>query len=202
MTANEDRPVPADPPPQRAPSPAEVPDSLAMRAAWIDFYDAHYHRVVRLLMRDGGRLEDASDAAAEAFLESWKLMNGQPEVWSQVQNKPSWIFAVAWRKYKRPPGARRRPLIADHTEIPDFADPALEPGELTAQTQGVLHALQGLDDEARAVMAFRIDHIPVSIIADTLGITEQRVRDVTKKARATLKRTLDIPGTPKGRDPQ
>jgi DNA-directed RNA polymerase specialized sigma24 family protein len=80
--------------------------------------------------------------------------------------------------------------VADNAEIPDIAAPGPEPGELTAQTQAVLQALRGLDGEAQAVMAFLMDGFPATVIAETLGITEQRVRDITKRARAALKRTL------------
>jgi RNA polymerase sigma factor (sigma-70 family) len=170
------------------------PDNLvAMRADWIAFYDAEYHRVVRLVMRCGASLEDARDAAEEAFTESWALLTRQPGRWAQIRDHRSWIRAVALRKQRRPPGPRRRPLLADNSEIPDAAAPGLEPGELTAQTQAVLHALRGLDHQARAVMAFLMDGFPAPVIAQTLGITEQRVRDVTKRARATLRRTLAQP---------
>jgi len=40
------------------------------------------------------------------------------------------------------------------------------------------------------VMAYLMDGFPAAVIATTLGITEQRVRDVTKRARTALKRTL------------
>jgi len=54
----------------------------------------------------------------------------------------------------------------------------------------VLEALRGLDEQARAVMAFHLDDFPTAAIADALGLTEQRVRDVKKKARAALKTAL------------
>jgi DNA-directed RNA polymerase specialized sigma24 family protein len=149
--------------------------------------------VVRFVMRSGASLEDARDAAAEAFVDSWALMTDRPQSWMQIWNQRSWIRAVALRKYRRPPGPRRRPLVADHVEIPDVAAPGLDPGELTAQTQTVLQVLRCLDEKAQAVMAFQMDGFPATVTADTLGITEQRVRDVTKKARAILKRALAWP---------
>ena len=57
--------------PSFASAQAPAPGSLVqMRAAWIDFYDAHYHRVVRFVMQNGACLDDARDAAQEAFVES------------------------------------------------------------------------------------------------------------------------------------
>ena len=88
---------------------------------------------------------------------------------------------VALRPYKRPPGRRRRPLIAGN-EIPDM--PAPEPGhdELTSETQLVLRALLALGEQARAVIAFDMDGIPAAdTAAAALGITTQRVRDIRKQ---------------------
>jgi RNA polymerase sigma factor (sigma-70 family) len=164
--------------------------SVAMRADWIAFYDTEYHRVVRFVMKNGASLEDARDATEEAFVDSWALMTQQPGRWAQIRDRRSWIRAVALRKRQRPPGPRRRPLLADNAEIPDIAAPGPEPGELTVQTLAVLQALRGLDNQAQAVMAFLMDGFPAAVIAETLGITEQRVRDVAKRARATLKRIL------------
>ena len=39
-------------------------------------------------------------------------------------------------------------------------------------------------------MAFYLDDFPTATIADALDLTEQRVRDVKKKARAALKTAL------------
>jgi RNA polymerase sigma factor (sigma-70 family) len=191
MAGDERPPVPASPQVQSTGLPGGHPAGLvAMRADWIAFYDTEYHSVVRFLMRNGASLEDARDATEEAFLDSWTLMTKQPDRWSQIINRRSWIRAVALRKRLRPPGPRRRPLLANNAEIPDIPSPGLEPGELTAQTQAVLDALRSLDRQAQTVMAFRMDGFPTAAIAGTLGVTEQRVRDVTKKARTTLKRIL------------
>ena len=161
-----------------------------IRAAWIDFYDTHYHRVVRFVMLNGASLEDAQDAVQEAFTQSWALMDCQPDRWVAVRSKEAWIRVVALRGYRRPLGPRIRPQLAEEALIPDLRDPALGPCELTAEAQTVLQALRNLDEQARAVMAFHLDDFPTGAIADALDITEQRVRDVKKKARAALKITL------------
>jgi DNA-directed RNA polymerase specialized sigma subunit len=97
---------------------------------------------------------------------------------------------VATRKYRRPPGAHIRPQLAADALVPDCPHPGLEPGELTIQTQTVLSALRNLDFEERTVMAYFFDDIPTAVIAAVLGITEQRLRDVKKRARAALTRAL------------
>jgi RNA polymerase sigma factor (sigma-70 family) len=172
-------------------SPAATAGSLMqVRAEWIGFYDAHYHRVVRFVMHNGADRREAEDAAQEAFIESWALMDRDPDRWNAITSKEAWIRTVALRRYLRPPGPRRR-LTAGGTPIPDDV-PVPGPGhdELTVQTQFVLRALKALDDEARAVMAFDMDGIPAADIARELGITQQRVRDIRKKARTALKKEL------------
>ena len=170
----------------RPPLPGSM---MQVRAESIELYDAQYHRVVRFLMFNGASKADAQDAAHEAFIESWDLLAKDPDRWRAVTGKATWIRTVALRRYKRPPGSRRRPLTGGN-EIPDL--PAAGPGhdELTAQAQLVLRALQALDEEARAVMAFDMDDIPAADTAAALRITAQRVRDIKKRARAALKKEL------------
>ena len=40
------------------------------------------------------------------------------------------------------------------------------------------------------MMAFDLDGIPAADTADALGVTQQRVRDIRKKARTVLKQEL------------
>jgi RNA polymerase sigma-70 factor (ECF subfamily) len=175
-----------------------------MRAGWIDFYDAHCHRTVRFVMHNGACLEDARDAVQEAFVESWALMTTDPAKWVAItgEKKAAWIRVVALRRYRRPPGLRMRPLLAWDADLPEQPDPGPEPGELTVQTQMVLQVLRSLDEQARAVMAFCLDDFTTADTADALGITEQRVRDVKKKARAALRRAPAGLMTPEGREPR
>jgi DNA-directed RNA polymerase specialized sigma24 family protein len=80
--------------------------------------------------------------------------------------------------------------------MPDQPVPGPGHEELTVQAQLVLRALRSLDEEARAVMAFELDGIPAADIARALDITQQRVRDVKKKARKALKYELAGNATP------
>ncbi len=175
---------PGTPPPGFLPVPQEI------RAVWIDFYDTHYNRLVRFVMHDGACLQEAQDAVQEAFTESWALVNSHPAQWLAITSKEAWIRTVALRRYRRPPGPRIRPQLAEEAAIPDLPHSEPWPDELIAQTQTVLQALRNLDEQARAVMAFYLDDFPTAAIADALHLTEQKVRDVKKKARATLKTAL------------
>lgn len=191
MSEDESRPVPADRPAYSPDRPADRAASLvAMRADWINFYDTEYYHVVRFVMRAGACLDDAADATQQAFTESWALMINHPDRWAQIRDRRAWIRTLAWRKHQRPPGPRRRPLLAGGAPIPDIVDPGPEPAELTAQTLLVLQALRGLDEQPRLVLAFHFDDVPTRVIAAELNVAEQRVRDLLKNARATLKRRL------------
>ena len=151
-------------------SPPRLAASCRCAPSGSSFYDAHYHRVVRFLMHNGASQADAQDAAQEAFIESWALMSSDLSRWQAITGKAAWIRTVALRRYRRPPGPRRRPLIAED-EIPDLPAPGPGHEELTVQAQLVLRALRALDEEAREVMAFDLDGIPTADIADALGIT-------------------------------
>lgn len=190
MTASNQKPEPAGHAVAPADKPGRAPGTLApVSAEWTRFYDDHYHLVIRFLMHNGATQPDAEDAAHEAFTESYDLASKNPDCWRAITGKAAWIRTVALRKYRRPPGARKRPLTAGD-EVPDF--PVLAPGpeDLTIQAQLVLQALQALDEEAYAVIAFDIDGIPSADIARELQVSQQRVRDIRKKARAALKHQL------------
>ena len=183
--------------PEMAGQPSSGPGALPgpvglmeIRAAWIDFYDIHYHRMVRFVMHNGAGRQDAQDAVQEAFAQSWSLVESHPDQWLAVTSKEAWIRKVALRRYRRPPGPRIQPQLAEGADVPDLPYPGPGPGELTAQTQMVLQALRALDKEAREVMAFHLDDFTTPAIAAALNLTEQRVRDVKKKARAALKIAL------------
>jgi RNA polymerase sigma factor (sigma-70 family) len=190
MTASKREPETPGRPSSGPSAPPGLADLTRIRAAWIDFYDTHYHRMVRFVMHVGACRQDAQDAVHEAFTESWNLMYMHPDQWQAVTNKEGWIRKVALLRYHRPPGRRIRPQLAETPVRPDLPHSGLEPGELTAQTQLVLQALRALDEESRAVMAFHLDDFTTKDIAAALELTEQRVRDVRKKARVSLRAAL------------
>jgi hypothetical protein len=93
MTAGEREPETSGPPaPDTGASPFVPPlDLEKLRAAWIAFYDAHYHRVLRFMTLTGADWPDAQDAVQEAFTESWALMERDPGQWMAITGMPGWI---------------------------------------------------------------------------------------------------------------
>ena len=83
--------------------PASAPGSLVeTRTEWINFYDTHYHRVIRFVMlHSGASLEDAQDAAHEAFTESWEMMSTNPARSPAITHQSACISTVAVRRHRR-----------------------------------------------------------------------------------------------------
>jgi DNA-directed RNA polymerase specialized sigma24 family protein len=170
----------------------------AMRTQWIAFYDAEWALVIRFVMKAGpAGLEDARDAAQEAFVESWREMVARPDEWSQV-NQRGWIRTVAIRRFRRPPGPHCRPRIEPGVTMPDLPEPSVEPGEHTVQVHTVLEALCCLNPFEREVMAFLTDGFRLVDIPGLVDLTEQKTRDIARSARTKLKRHLVAAATLEG----
>jgi RNA polymerase sigma factor (sigma-70 family) len=164
-----------------------------MDEEWDGLFEGPYDQLIGFLIINGASFDDAQDATGDAILEAFRLMRDDHAKWLAVCDKQAWIRSVALRKYKRPPGPRIRPLIKD-ADVPDRPVPGVGHDEMTVQTQLVVQALRSLDPEARKVMAFSIDGVPTAEIAVALGIGEQRVRDIKKRAREKLKSLLGADG--------
>jgi RNA polymerase sigma factor (sigma-70 family) len=158
---------------------AHVRDSL------LDFFDHESIYVVRFVMRCGASLHEAEDAVQEAFIDAWAL-TAPPCRWAEVVDPRGWIRTVALRKFRRPPGPRKRPISVSVADLPEIPQLGTSHAELTDGTLLVLDALRSLDPKMQAVMAFHLDGFSGPEIAVELGITHQKVRDLLKKARKIL----------------
>ncbi|WUH99436.1 sigma-70 family RNA polymerase sigma factor [Spirillospora sp. NBC_00431] len=157
-----------------------------MRQDFLDFFDAEFHLVVRFVMRDGADLHAAQDSAQHAFVQAWRMV--RRDRWEHVGQPRAWIRTVALRHHR----------TRDRTEIPvqqlpEPATPGPMHAELADQARDLVAALRLLDEDTRAVLAFHLDDVPTHTIAVHLDISEQRVRDLLKKARRTLKKHLTAP---------
>ena len=184
-----------------SPTASDLRGQVQARDEWINFYNDHYHRVVRFVMHNGASVTEAQDAAQEAFTASWELMTSKPNDWQAIAGKAAWVRTFAIRRHARPSGRRRRSLAAGDEGVQDFAAPGPDHAELTNQARVVLQALRSLDSEARVVMAFDLDGFSMAETAAALGVTAQRVRDLKKKARAALKRHLASVAAAEAREP-
>jgi RNA polymerase sigma factor (sigma-70 family) len=181
------------------PAPQEHAENwVAIRGVILDLYANEYHQVMRFLMGCSASEEDAQDATQEAFLQIW-IAAKTPGAWEKIQGARGWIRSVAYKLLLRPPGPRRRLLTSPMADVPDMPVPTLDPAELTAQTRWVLHTLQTLEQETRLVMAFHMDGFSSVEIARHLGVDDQKVRDLLKKARKILSARLAAAREEEGR---
>ncbi|TYK44014.1 RNA polymerase sigma factor [Actinomadura decatromicini] len=176
---------------RRVPDPAadgaDVRAALAAtRRSFLDFFDAEFSSVVRFVMRDGAGVHDAQDSAQHAFVQGWRM--AREGRWDQIDQPRAWIRTVALRHHR----ARDRVEIPVR-HMPETAVPGAGHAELTGQARDLVAALRLLDHNTRMVLALHLDDIPTQAISAHLSISEQRVRDLLKRARRTLRKHLTAP---------
>lgn len=186
--------MPADEPRARVSASSFTPDSETdlqshSQGEYLDFYEREFRRVVYFLILTGAGLEDAQDAAQEAFIEAWRLLD-KPSGWPQVEYRRAWIRKVALRRYHRPPGPRRKPAVIAVNDVPDLPQLGAGHAEITEGTLSVRAALAALDSDLRAIIALDMDGFSTAEIAQFLEITDQKVRDLRRKGRGRLRSEL------------
>jgi DNA-directed RNA polymerase specialized sigma24 family protein len=170
------------PPNPDEPSPEEV-----ARTALDALYAEDFAGVVQFVMYNGSTLQDAQDAANEAFLEAHKsVANG---TWHQVESPGGWVRNVALRRWRRPPHSRKS-VFADPIADPHGPSVGHHPQELADETLDVLAALRRLEPAPRAVIAFDMDGYSVAETAKALGMSYVSVTRLRAKAKADLRRYL------------
>ena len=171
-----------------APDLASVPD---LASEFRDFYLRDYQGVVHFLMRVGVPLGAAEDAAQEAFTEAWRRI--RQGTWADIVNQEAWVRIVALHAYKRRPPVSLQllpvppqVLVLPVSDLPEKVQPVDGHEDLTLQTLVVVKALQALPPDLQAVVAFKMAGFPHAVAAEYLGVTEQKVRNLLKKARKIL----------------
>jgi DNA-directed RNA polymerase specialized sigma24 family protein len=153
-----------------------------------DFYLRDYQGVVHFLMRIGASLGAAEDAAREAFTDAWRRI--RQGTWADIVNQEAWVRIVALNAYRRPPGPSQVPALPV-SDLPGKAQAGEGHDDLTLQTMLVVQALKYLPADLQAVVAFRMAGFPHAVTAAYLGVSEQKARNLLRKARKILAPLLD-----------
>lgn len=154
----------------------------AMREEFIAFCDQQYKPLLQFLMNAGASFPQAQDAAQDSFGDGWELVRSG--AWAQVRNPPGWIRTVGLRRYYRyrDRASREVPVL----DLADAPQPGPCPAELAEQTLTVMNLLHSLPVRERVALAFQIDGFSCRETAAYLGLTEQDVQNLRKKARKTI----------------
>jgi RNA polymerase sigma factor (sigma-70 family) len=144
-----------------------------------------YERLAPELLRFAAGLvgrDDAVDVLSNAFV---KVMASP--TWSTVANRRAYLYrsvyheALTWRRRAdRRPEIERAAAMPPHSELPDY-DPA------------VRAAVDQLSVQQRAVvlLTYWADLAPAQV-AEQLGVSEGAVRRHLARARARLRKVLDV----------
>lgn len=163
---------------------------VRVREDFLELCEQQHAQVVAFMMRCGATLADAQDATQEAFCAAWSELTTHPERWQSVDKPAGWIRDVAIKRWKRPPGLRRRVPESLVGELPDRPNASAEVGELTVLTITVQHVLANIDEIARFVWAYHRDGFSNVEIAQWLDTDAQKVTDMLKKTRSVLRSAL------------
>ena len=184
-------------------TPEPVDQDIALRTSVVEAQTAEafkeLHRntnedvIAYLKFVRGATLDDAKDAAQNAFKHAWQLMH-DPQKWERIDDPALWIRGVAWNMLRTPPGPRHRPAvpIEQAVEVPDRR---ADPGEVAALRVSVMAALDKLDPDIRDVMLlksrkFRLEEIVSHMKATGRPMDEAAVRTLLRKGRDALRPLL------------
>lgn len=173
-----------DPDLQASPPTPLAPGGLSQMEEFSAFFDAEYHRLVRLILAAGASVEEARDVAQETFLLAFRQ-------WNEVEHPAAWIRRVALRTLFKNQGRSRRgtELVA---RLPDPGpEQSAEDTVVGLDEEAmVVRALRLLPPTQRQVMALVIDGLSPTEIAEVLGKTPTTIRSNLRLARKRLQQTL------------
>ncbi|MBY0528126.1 MAG: RNA polymerase sigma factor [Gemmataceae bacterium] len=156
-----------------AASDGVVPPADALLRAFNDLRD----ELVSTLMYMLGNLEDAQDAAQEAFLKCWRAQEGVPE----IQNLRAWIFRVGLntaKDYQRSAWNRRsRPLMGEAVMLTDSS---------TAPIVS-LEEKESMDRLRKAILTLRAEEKEVFLLRQNGDLTYEQIAEIRNSPVGTVK---------------
>jgi RNA polymerase sigma-70 factor, ECF subfamily len=146
-----------------------------------EFYAAHYHSLAVQLFAHTGDLAEAQDLVQEAFcraLARWTELIG-------YDDPAAWVRRVAWN-LATSRWRRVRTALAFARRQREEAVPGPGPDRVA-----LVAALARLPERQRRAIVLRyLADLPVSVIAEELGVAEGTVKSWLHRARTTLAEQL------------
>jgi len=188
-------------PPTRA-LPADEPALCAAalrgeREAWSALVQRHNHRVVVALLARGVRVDKAKDLAQEAWM---RLVEQQRQGRLERLQLPGLAIAQAtflWLEFaRRETAARRHETIDEPAIAAVLADPRADAESRLVTEERVecaVEVLSSCSDSARKVfrLAYGGDGLSHAEVAERVGLSLQRVRQILCEVRAKLRTALE-----------
>jgi RNA polymerase sigma-70 factor (ECF subfamily) len=187
------------------PAPAPSPDEAALcasamtgdRDAWSALVQKHNHRVVVTLLARGVRIDRAKDIAQEAWM---RLIEQQKSGKLDRLQLPG--LAITQAVFLSLEAARRESGVRKHEQIDEpavaarLADPRedAEARMLTGErVERALEVLSGCSPSAKQVfrLAYGGDGLSHAEVAERVGLSLQRVRQILCEVRAKLRTALE-----------
>jgi RNA polymerase sigma-70 factor, ECF subfamily len=153
-----------------------------VRADFDDFYRTTYPGVSARLIRMTRGVEDAHDIAQEAYARAWQSW---PAV-AACENPAGWIHTVAWRlAVNRARRLRTGRQVLGRVPLPaDVPAPGVDRVLLMSALRRVSHT------EREALVLHYYAGLPVSSIAERLGVPAGTVKARLSRGRTSLARLL------------
>ena len=194
----------------RGPSPASLEDARLIESvkagqteAYGELVRKYQDRVFNACWRICGHLEDARDLTQEAFLKGYERLSG----FRQESGFYTWIFRIVVNlalSHRRQTQRRRDVSLEQGLRLVGSQAEGLakrvahrggdDPGEAASEAElhgRVVRALQGLDDDHRAVIVLRdIEGFNYQEIAEILEIPPGTVKSRVHRARLALCQTI------------
>lgn len=155
--------------------------------------DRHLPAVLRMTLRVTGSVEDAEEAAQEAFLRAYNKL----ATFKEHATFGTWVYRIAMNCSLNLVERRSRDLSWNATNLddaPQAHDPHPTPEALYLEAEAARRReqlLQCLTPVERSAFVLRhLEDQPVAVIAEALGITPNTARQTIFRAATKLRRTL------------
>jgi RNA polymerase sigma-70 factor (ECF subfamily) len=131
------------------------------RGTFEEFYRADHRRLLRLLMQVGASVDDAGDAAHEAYTRAWAA-------WAAIESPAAWVRVTALREYHKRAERSREELRRAQVDRRLLA-PHLDNLEIPEEAERVTAAIARLPRRQAEVMALTVDDYKPREIAALLS---------------------------------